>query len=123
MCKNLEIMLKIYGIKNCDTVKKTLNWLTDNQIVYTFIDLKKHPVDKERVLDWMSRKPWRELINTRGTTYRALPDEKKNSLVNEEAALQVILENNSIIKRPIIEFYNQLIVGFDEALYMTTFKS
>lgn len=123
MSKNLEIMLKIYGIKNCDTVKKALQWFSAHHIAYTFVDFKKKPVEKERVLDWMSKKSWKELVNTRGTTYRALSEDQKKNMTDETTALQIILEKNCIIKRPIIEYNNQLIVGFDEALYTAIFKS
>lgn len=114
--------MKVYGIKNCDTVKKALVWLENNKIEFEFIDFKKKPATEFILKKWLESTTWKELINTRGTTYRKLTEEQKGSLMNDSAAIDIMMENNSIIKRPIIEFKDKLVLGFDASKYESTFK-
>lgn len=114
--------MKVYGIKNCDTVKKALVWLENNKIEFEFIDFKKEPATESILKKWLEKTTCKELINTRGTTYRKLTEEQKGSLMNDSAAIDIMMENNSIIKRPIIEFKDKLVLGFDASKYESTFK-
>lgn len=106
-------MIHIFGIKNCSTIKKTIDWFTDNEIEFTFHDYKKEPATAEKIKHWQSKVDWQELINKRGTSWRKLSDDQKDNINNSDAAIEIMLENNSIIKRPIIEYGDKLWLGFD----------
>lgn len=110
-------MLEIYGIKNCNTVKKALDWLTANKIDYSFHDYKKEPVTIEKLKEWEKEVSWELLVNKKGTTWRKLTDQEKAAVLDAESANQVLLQNNSMIKRPIIETAKGLILGFDASEY------
>lgn len=110
-------MIRIYGIKNCSTVKKALDWLEKNGKEFEFIDYKKKPVSEEKLKDWEKQVSWDLLLNKKGTTWRKLPKEIQDSVTDAKSANAVLLENNSMIKRPIIEHGEDLIIGFDEEDY------
>ena len=108
----------VYGIKNCDAVKKTLNWLKANNKVFEFHDYKKEGITTEKLQSWCSQVGWENLLNRRGTTWRKLDEETRNTVTDETQAINVMLTNTSIIKRPVIEKDGKvLMVGFDEASY------
>jgi arsenate reductase len=107
---------KIYGIKNCDTMKKAFAWLEAKKIAYDFHDYKKDGVPPGKLKEWAGRAGWEKLANTRGPTWRKIPDAKKQDL-NEARALALLEENSSAIKRPILEAGSKLLVGFDAAEY------
>jgi len=108
-------MLKIYGIKNCDSVRKAIKYLKSNEITYEFIDFRKTPVDAKTINSWLQGTDISTLFNTRGTTYRTLKLKELN-LNNEDKALWLSKEN-MLIKRPVITFDNKVIVGYNEAQY------
>lgn len=108
----------VYGIKNCDTVKKALNWLKANNKIFEFHDYKKEGITTEKLQSWCSQVGWENLLNRRGTTWRKLDEETRNTVTDETQAVNVMLTNTSIIKRPVIEKDGKvLMVGFDEASY------
>ena len=108
----------VYGIKNCDTVKKALNWLKANNKAFEFHDYKKEGITSEKLQSWCSQVGWENLLNRRGTTWRKLDEETRNAVTDETQAVNVMLTNTSIIKRPVIEKDGKvLMVGFDEASY------
>ena len=109
-------MWHMYGIKNCDTVKKAKNFLTKQKIDFQFHDFKQTAPSKQQLQQWLQQLDWQTLLNKRGLTWRRLPDSKKNNL-NKTNAIKLMLENPSIIKRPVLEVKQQIIVGFDETLY------
>lgn len=104
--------MHVYGIKNCDTVKKALKWLEGNDQSYTFHDFKKEGVDAARLTTWEKQIGWESLLNRRGTTWRKLPDEVRDNM-DRESALTVMQDNPSIIKRPVVEHDGQVNVGFN----------
>lgn len=106
-------MVHIYGIKNCGTIKKTLDWFDQEKVEYTFHDYKKEPATEEKIKDWQKKTDWALLVNKRGTTWRKLPEETKTNTTDATAARKIMLDNNSIIKRPVIEWGRDIIVGFD----------
>lgn len=111
-------MMIVYGIKNCDTVKKALNWLKANNKIFEFHDYKKEGITTEKLQSWCSQVGWENLLNRRGTTWRKLDEETRNAVTDETQAVNVMLTNTSIIKRPVIEKDGKvLMVGFDEASY------
>lgn len=111
----------IYGIKNCDTMKKAFKWLDEQGIDYQFHDYKKEGLNEALAKQWLEELGYEQLINKRGTTWRKLDDTVKNNLTNE-TALSLMLENSSIIKRPLLDTGNQRYLGFKPELYDTIFK-
>lgn len=110
-------MLNVYGIKNCNTVKKALDWLNQHNIQYTFHDYKKEPAQDPKLIAWQQLVSWESLVNKKGTTWKKLSPEQQAAVVDEQSARVVLLKNNSMIKRPIIELENEIILGFDEEMY------
>tara|TARA_B100001250_G_C19472716_1_gene645237 strand:+ start:221 stop:583 length:363 start_codon:yes stop_codon:yes gene_type:complete len=113
-------MLKVYGIKNCNTVKKSLSWLEMKNIPYEFFDVKKPVLNESLLNDWMNNIPspytWETLINKGGMTWRKLPDTKKAMELDLKKAIKLIIENTSIMKRPVILKNNKILtIGFDES--------
>lgn len=108
-------MTKIYGIKNCDTVKKALQWLDDKGIQYQFHDYKKHGVDEKKLREFVKKFGWQKVLNSKGTTYRKLSDSQKPT--NETQAIALMLQQPSIIKRPILDNGSLQILGFDVEEY------
>ena len=104
-------MITIYGIPNCDTIKKARNWLKDNGIDYEFHDYKKLGVPEKELKAWVKQLGWETLLNKRGTTWRKL-DEKTKDSVDEKSAINIMLDNPSIIKRPVLSQGKTLLVGF-----------
>lgn len=109
-------MIKIYGIKNCDTIKKTLKWFDAKGVDYRFVDYKKEPPTAELASAFLDAHHWETIVNKRGTTWRKLDDDTKSSM-DKDKAIALIQEQPSIIKRPVIEVKNQYWVGYDEAQF------
>lgn len=114
-------MITLYGIPNCDTVSKARKWLTANNIDYQFHNFKKDGLEQQTLNRWLDTLGWEVLLNKRGTTWRKLPDEKKIDIDRVKAAA-IMLENTSIIKRPVLEANNSIQVGFKSEQYETLFK-
>lgn len=112
--------MKIYGIKNCDTVKKARKWLDDNNVEHTFHDFKKDGLNDQQLAQWERTVGWETLLNRRGTTWRKLPDDVRDN-IDAQSAHAVMLENPSIIKRPVIEYGDDVSVGFNEAEWARRF--
>lgn len=110
-------MLQVYGIKNCNTVKKAIDWLIQNNKEFVFHDYKKEPASLQKLQAWEKEILWEKLVNKKGTTWRKLSLEEQNSVTDEKSANEVLLKNNSMIKRPLIESSNGIILGFDEEEY------
>jgi len=109
-------MIKVYGIKNCDSVKKAIKFLKENDLEYTLQDFKTDPVSLETVTAWSKSVEMKQLFNTRGTTYRTL--KLKDLGLNEEQKLQWLAKENMLIKRPVIEYSSdKILVAFDEKKY------
>ncbi|MVZ65126.1 ArsC family reductase [Sphingobacterium sp. DK4209] len=112
-------MLQVYGIKNCNTVKKALDWLTENQKDYVFHDYKKEPASLAKLEEWEKEVSWESLVNKKGTTWKKLSTEEQAAVQDAATANQVLLSNNSMIKRPLIESPNGILLGFNEDEYQT----
>ena len=111
----------IYGIKNCDTMKKARSWLDSNSVEYVFHDYRKDGLDRRMLNGWLKTLTWEELLNKRGTTWRKLPDSTKESM-NKSAAVSLMLEQPAIIKRPLLERDGELMLGFNEENYARVFS-
>jgi arsenate reductase len=110
--------ITVFGIPNCDTVKKARKWLDAQSVSYDFHDYKKKGIDKGTLNGWCKELGWEALINRRGTTWRKLDDAQKADL-NQVSALKLMHENTSLIKRPVIQAKNALILGFNAEQYET----
>jgi arsenate reductase len=106
----------MYGIKNCDTMKKAMAFLDAQGIAFEFIDYKKAGVAATHLPDWNARAGWQKLLNTRGLMWKKLSDEQRAD-VDERKALALMAETPSLIKRPVLDTGKALLVGFDEAAY------
>lgn len=109
-------MIVVYGIKNCDTMKKARAWLDGRGIAYAFHDYKTAGIDKARLEDWASQLGWETLLNRAGTTFRKLPDTEKEGLT-EKKAIALMLAQPSMIKRPVLEQAGKITVGFRPEQY------
>ena len=108
--------IRMYGIRNCDTIKKARAWLEQHGVEYEFHDYKASGIESARLQRWSSEVGWEALLNRAGTTYRKLPDFQKADL-HEKKALALMAAQPSIIKRPVLELRGRLVVGFKPELY------
>ena len=108
--------ITIYGIKNCDTMKKARAWLDSRGVAYDFHDYKTAGIDKARLQRWSEALGWETLLNRAGTTFRKLPDADREGL-NEKKALALMLAQPSMIKRPVLDLDGKLLVGFKPDVY------
>jgi Spx/MgsR family transcriptional regulator len=114
-------MIKLFGIPNCDTIKKTKKWLEQNNIDYTFHDYRKDGISTEMVSDFCQQLDWQQVLNKRGTTYRQLDDATKESL-RAESVIALLVEHPAMIKRPILQKDNELYLGFKAEQYQSIFS-
>ena len=105
-------MVTIYGIKNCDTMKKAFAWLDSKGVAYSFHDYKKSGIDAATLAHWEQVLGWETLLNSRGTTWRKL-DADTQASINREKALRLMQEQSSLIKRPVLDTGSDLLCGFD----------
>ena len=108
--------ITIYGIKNCDTMKKARAWLDGHGVAYSFHDYKTEGIAKDKLKGWSDEVGWETLLNRAGTTFRKLPDAEKEGL-NECKALALMLAQPSMIKRPVLDLGGKLLVGFKPEIY------
>jgi len=113
-------MVTIYGIKNCDTMKKARAWLDGHGVAHDFHDYKAAGIDRGRLSAWAGEVGWETLLNRSGTTFRKLPEAEREGL-DEEKAVRLMLQQPSMIKRPVLESGGRLIVGFKPDVYAATF--
>jgi Spx/MgsR family transcriptional regulator len=106
----------MYGIRNCDTIKKARAWLDSKRIAYRFHDFKTDGIDREHLESWVRTVGWEVLLNRAGTTFRKLPDVQKVEMTQVRAT-KLMLENPSMIKRPVLESGAKLLVGFSPEKY------
>ncbi len=114
-------MNKVFGIKNCDTMKKAMAWLSENSVAYEFIDYKKAGVAEAGLPDWNARAGWQKLLNTRGLMWKKLSDEERAD-VDEAKALKLMAQYPSLIKRPVLDTGSKLLVGFSPEIYAAELK-
>ena len=105
-------MITIYGIKNCDTMKKARAWLDGQGVAYAFHDYKTAGIDRARLEGWAGKVGWETLLNRAGTTFRSLADEEKSDL-SQTKAIALMLERPSMIKRPVLELPGRILVGLE----------
>ena len=110
----------IYGIANCDTMKKARSWLDERGIDYEFHDYRKQGLDEEMLQSMEAKLGWETMLNRRGTTWRKLPEDVRDN-IDRASALRLMLENPAIIRRPILAREQRLHIGFDEKQYREIF--
>jgi Spx/MgsR family transcriptional regulator len=111
----------IYGIKNCDTMKKARTWLEGHGVAYDFHDYKAVGIDRAHLERWIDEAGWETVLNRAGTTFRKLPDAAREDL-NREKAIALMLDQPSMIKRPVLEADDKLLIGFKPEIYERTFE-
>lgn len=115
-------MITLYGINNCDTVKKAQKWLTANGIEHQLYDFKKQPLTAELLTDFVAQSDWALLLNKRSTTFRNLPDEVKSNLT-DEVMFNAVIEQPTLLKRPLLPYQDKLHLGFKPEQYQTLFTN
>jgi arsenate reductase len=110
------VSLTLYGIKNCDTMKKARAWLDARGVAYAFHDYKAEGIDRARLEAWSQKIGWETLLNRAGTTFRKLPDADKAG-IDEGRALALMLHQPSMINRPVLDLGGRILVGFKPEMY------
>jgi arsenate reductase (glutaredoxin) len=111
-------MIKMYGIPNCDIIKKAGVWLTKHNIPFELHDYKKQGISAEKLKEWSKLKGWETIFNKRSTTWKEIMNAYEGIVNNQAEAIQIMQQHTSIIKRPVIEVNNEIIVGYDETAYI-----
>lgn len=114
-------MTTLYGIKNCDTIKKARKWLTDNGIEYKFHDVRADGLELATIDSWLEQADWETVLNRRGTTWRKLDSSVQESTSRENVAA-LLLENPAMIKRPVLDTNGTITIGFKAENYQSIFK-
>lgn len=110
--------MQLYGIPNCNTVKKARDWLTAHGIAYEFHDFKKQGINSSLIEGWLKQMPWEKLVNRAGMTWRNLTDAEKSAIKDTKSAQDLMLTKSSVIKRPVlVKDGNIISLGFSEATY------
>jgi arsenate reductase len=115
--------MKVYGIPNCNTVKKALDWFKNHQIEVEFHNFKKSGIELSKLEEWNQKIGWEALLNKRGTTWKMLDADYQKTIVSKDAAFKLMQDKPSIIKRPVVETQTgSIILGFDEAQFANLLK-
>lgn len=115
--------MKLYGIPNCNTVKKARDWLDQHDVDYTFHNFKKEVPTAEMLEVWLSQEPWKKLVNRAGMTWRKLDDAVKDNIQDNASAINLMIDKTSVIKRPILEKDGKILsLGFKEETYQELFS-
>lgn len=117
------ITMQLFGIPNCNTVKKARDWLDAQHIAYTFHDFKKQGANVELLKGWLEQMPWEKLVNRAGMTWRNLTEAEKHSVTDAQSAIALMQAKTSVIKRPVLVKNGKIVaLGFDEATYQANVK-
>ena len=102
----------VYGISNCDQVRKTLGWLRDNGIEFRFHDFRVDGIERTMLKRWCTHLPWNSVLNRRGLTWRSLEESARSEVVDQTSAIELMLAHPTVIKRPVVEVADRLLLGF-----------
>lgn len=111
----------VYGIESCDQVRKARAWLRAQGVAFRFHDFRADGLDAALLARWMGHLPWDALLNRRGTSWRQLDAQRKASVVDQSSASELMLENPTLVKRPVLEAGDRIVVGFSEPIYRNLF--
>ncbi len=114
--------VKLYGLPYCDATAGVTKWLEAKGYNSSLHNYKTEGITKEKLQEWCSKLGWQKVLNKRSTTWRSLKQEEQDNVTDETAAINLMLRNTSLIKRPVIEFGNKLLIGFDEKALNTVFE-
>ena len=114
-------MITVFGIKNCDTIKKARNWLTDQGIEYQFHDFRANGIDRDRIETWIQQAGWETVLNRRGTTWRKLDPSIQEATTSDNVAA-LLAEHPAMIKRPVLDNDGVITIGFKAEQYQTIFN-
>ena len=117
----VEKVTKLYGIKNCDTIKKARKWLTENGVEYTFHDVRSDGIDAETIESWVQQVDWETVLNRRGTTWRKLDSAVQES-TNRDNVVALLLAHPAMIKRPVLNVGGAVTIGFKDNQYQAIFN-
>jgi arsenate reductase (glutaredoxin) len=128
MQRNPELMkstkpMRVHGIANCDTVKRARAWLGGRAVDYDWVDFRKQPPSIDQIRRWARSVGWEALLNRRGTTWRSLDDGQRAALRDEASAIALMHERPTLIRRPVVEDGDDIVVGFDEPDYLRRFAA
>ena len=112
--------IRMYGIKNCDTIKKARTWLENRGVAYDFHDYRTAGIDRARLSAWADELGWEKLLNRAGTTFRKLPDTEREN-VDRDKAIALMIDQPSMIKRPVLDLGDRRLLGFKPADYEKAF--
>ena len=110
----------LYGIENCDQVRKSRQWLKANNIEYRFHDFRRDGLTIDLLSNWLSHVPWDALLNRRGMTWRKLPEAERHAIVDQASAIELMIAMPTVIKRPVMQTRDHLLVGFSETVFQAT---
>ena len=110
-------MVVVYGIETCDQVRKARHWLKAHAIAYRFHDFRRDGLTIDMLARWLSHVPWDALVNRRGLSWRKLDAEQRAAIVDQASAIELMMREPTVIKRPVLETGDRLLVGFSEAVY------
>lgn len=112
----------VFGIENCDQVRKARAWLRARSIEYRFHDLRRDGLDAQRLSLWLGRVPWDSLLNRRGMSWRRLDAARRAAVTDQASASELMLEEPLLVKRPVLQMSDQIVIGFSELLYAGLFR-
>jgi arsenate reductase (glutaredoxin) len=112
----------LYGIENCDQVRKAKHWLKAQTIAFRFHDFRSDGLSENLLAGWITHVPWDALLNKRGLTWRKLEEERRHRIVDQSSAVELMMELPTVIKRPVLQVGNHLLVGFSEPVLKSTFE-
>ncbi len=115
-------MIFLYGIKNCDSVRKARKWLEANGVEFQFHDFRRDGLDTSRLQDWIAQTGWEKLLNHRSATWRQLPGDEKTDL-DERKAVMLMLQHPTLIKRPLLDDGSHLLIGFHQQSWQTLLEN
>ena len=116
------VRAKLYGIANCDTVKKARKWLVDRGIEVDFHDFKKQGLSQATLTGWLNKRDWEALLNKRGTTWRKLSAETRDAITDRAGAARLMVEQPALIRRPVLDMEGNIYLGFNEEVYSEIFE-
>ncbi len=112
----------LYGIVNCDKVRAARTWLAEHGLEVGFHDFKRHGVTPALLAGWLKQLAWTELLNRKGTTWKQLPEARRDGITSAAAAIALMLDKPSVIKRPVLDMDGKLHLGFDAGTYSSLFE-
>ena len=109
--------IKVYGIPTCDTTKKALGWYKEKNIPVSFHDYRTSGIQRSKLIEWSRKAGWETLLNKKSTTWRSLSTEEQQTVVDEKTAVDAMVKHTTLIKRPVVEMNDKIIIGYNEKYF------